>query len=58
MNRFVPLLVVALASRSAAAPLVADVVIYGGNAAAIAAAVQTKRMGKSVLHGGLFKIRS
>ncbi len=48
MNRFLALLVMALAAHSAAAPLDADVVIYGGTAAAIAAAVQTKRMGKSV----------
>ena len=48
MIRFLPLLVLALAARSTAAPLDADVVIYGGNAGAIVAAVQTKNMGKSV----------
>jgi len=49
MARFLPLLVVALAARAFAAPVVSDVVIYGGNAAGLAAAVQAKRMGKTVV---------
>ena len=49
MTRFLPLLVVALAARAVAAPVTADVVIYGGTAAGIAAALQAKRMGKSVV---------
>ncbi len=49
MFRILSLLVLAFAARTAAAPVVSDVVIYGGNAAGIAAAVQAKRMGKTVV---------
>jgi hypothetical protein len=49
MRRILPLLIVSLAARALAVPVVSDVVIYGGNAAGIAAAVQAKRMGKSVV---------
>jgi len=49
MKRIVPFLAIALAARSLAAPVVSDVVIYGGTAAGVAAAVQAHRMGKSVV---------
>ncbi|MEI7909280.1 MAG: FAD-dependent oxidoreductase [Verrucomicrobiota bacterium] len=49
MNRFLPIFAIALAARALAAPLPCDVVIYGGTAAGIAAALQTKHMGKSVV---------
>lgn len=49
MVRILFLFVIALAARALALPGVSDVVIYGGNAAGIAAAVQAKRMGKTVV---------
>ena len=49
MTRILLFLVVALAARALAAPVVFDVVIYGGSAAGIAAAVQAKHMGKTVV---------
>lgn len=49
MRRILPLLIVSLVARALAVPVVSDVVIYGGNAAGIAAAVQAKRLGKSVV---------
>jgi hypothetical protein len=38
-----------LTSQACAAPIEADVIVYGGTSAGIAAAVQTARMGKSVV---------
>jgi hypothetical protein len=49
MMRVPPLLVIVFALRAAAQPVVSDIVIYGANSAGIAAAVQAKRMGKSVV---------
>jgi hypothetical protein len=49
MRRVLPLIGFAIVASVGAAPVVSDIVIYGGNAAGIAAAVQAKRMGKSVV---------
>jgi hypothetical protein len=43
------LLAVACAVHSSAAPIAVDVVVYGGTSAGIVAAVQAKRMGRSVV---------
>jgi hypothetical protein len=44
-----PLLLLALGSAAAAAPERFDVVVYGGNAAGVVAAVQARRMGRSAV---------
>ena len=49
MSKFIPLLICCLLPLSAAEKSSTDVVIYGGTSAAITAAVQVKRMGKSVV---------
>jgi hypothetical protein len=49
MRILIPLLAVALTGNAAAAEKPLDVVVYGGTPGGIAAAIQTARMGKSVV---------
>jgi hypothetical protein len=47
--RFLLLAVLASASHPAAPPVQADIVVYGGTAAGVTAAIQAQRLGRSVL---------
>ena len=49
LNSYITLLALALTPAAGAATLKADVIVYGGTSSGIAAAVQTTRMGKSVI---------